>query len=120
MSKAGGIRLRFLRRWVQALSAVAHNAWLPGFATGTIWKGKTKFACVPGFNCYSCPGALGSCPVGALQAVIGSRKFNILWAGGGMDLPCGRSHAHFREHRAILKRMDNGQQKLYKHTKMIF
>ena len=34
-------------------------------------------ACVPGLNCYSCPGAIGSCPIGSLQAVIGSKKFSI-------------------------------------------
>ena len=28
-------------------------------------------------NCYSCPGAKGSCPIGALQAVIGSPKFKF-------------------------------------------
>lgn len=33
--------------------------------------------CVPGLNCYSCPGALGSCPIGSLQAVIGSWKFQF-------------------------------------------
>jgi len=72
-------RFRFRRRWAQILSAVAHNAWLPGFATGTIWKGGSKYVCAPGFNCYSCPGALAACPIGALQAVIGSRKFNVAW-----------------------------------------
>lgn len=34
-----------------------------------------KTFCVPGLSCYSCPGALGSCPVGALQAVLDSRSF---------------------------------------------
>ena len=33
--------------------------------------------CVPGLNCYSCPGALGACPVGAMQAVAGSTKYGI-------------------------------------------
>ena len=28
-------------------------------------------------NCYSCPGAKGSCPIGALQAVIGSPNFKF-------------------------------------------
>lgn len=28
-------------------------------------------------NCYSCPGALGSCPIGSLQAVIGSHNFKF-------------------------------------------
>ena len=29
---------------------------------------------MPGLNCYSCPGAVGSCPIGSLQAVITSRE----------------------------------------------
>lgn len=65
------------RLWTQIASAVAHNAWLPGFFTGTIWKGKSKYVCLPGFNCYSCPGALGSCPIGALQAVLSSVRYDI-------------------------------------------
>lgn len=26
--------------------------------------------CVPGFNCYSCPGAVGACPLGSLQNAL--------------------------------------------------
>ena len=33
--------------------------------------------CVPGLNCYSCPGAAGACPIGAFQAVVGSSKFSF-------------------------------------------
>lgn len=36
-----------------------------------------KTLCVPGLNCYSCPGALGSCPIGALQAVLSDRSFQF-------------------------------------------
>jgi polyferredoxin len=32
---------------------------------------------VPGLNCYSCPGALGACPIGAMQAVIGGRQYQM-------------------------------------------
>lgn len=32
---------------------------------------------MPGLNCYSCPGALGSCPIGSLQAVLDSGKFRF-------------------------------------------
>lgn len=32
---------------------------------------------MPGMNCYSCPGARGSCPIGSLQAVIGNSKFKF-------------------------------------------
>ena len=53
------------------------NGYVQGFFQGKIYSGPTKYACVPGLNCYSCPGALGSCPIGSLQAVIGSRKFHL-------------------------------------------
>ncbi|NLG24275.1 MAG: 4Fe-4S binding protein [Clostridiales bacterium] len=69
-----------LRKWVQAGWAAATNGYLPGFLTGTIYQGPLKQACVPGLNCYSCPGALGSCPIGAAQAVIGSRKFRFSYS----------------------------------------
>ncbi len=28
-------------------------------------------------NCYSCPGAKGSCPIGSLQAVIGNSNYKF-------------------------------------------
>lgn len=43
------------------------NSYLAGFLKGTIYQGPLKNACLPGLNCYSCPGAIGSCPLGALQ-----------------------------------------------------
>lgn len=71
----GGIR----RIWVQAVSALAANANLEGFAKGTVYSGKSKTVCVPGFNCYACPGAIASCPIGALQAVLGSARFQFAY-----------------------------------------
>lgn len=68
---------RVRRIWVQALSALAANANLGGFVRGEVYSGKSKNVCVPGFNCYACPGAIGSCPIGALQAVLGSAKFQF-------------------------------------------
>lgn len=56
------------RRFIQLLSAVVYNMNFRGFQTGTIYRGGNKGVCVPGLNCYSCPGAIGSCPLGALQA----------------------------------------------------
>ena len=55
------------RRLIQVYVALLYNANLKGFFKGTISKSKTKYACVPGLNCYSCPGAVGSCPLGSLQ-----------------------------------------------------
>lgn len=65
------------RSYIQILSASLSNGYLAGFSKGTIYDGKAKYICAPGLNCYSCPGAIGSCPIGSLQAVLGSRKFNF-------------------------------------------
>lgn len=63
------------------------NANLKGFVTGKIYKGDFKKICVPGLNCYSCPGAIGSCPIGALQAVIGHMRHSFsLYVSGLMAL----------------------------------
>ena len=55
------------RRIVQWLCALLYNANLPGFIQGRIYRGPLKSVCVPGLNCYSCPGAVGACPLGSLQ-----------------------------------------------------
>lgn len=55
------------RRIIQLYAALLTNANIKGFATGKIYTGDTKKMCVPGLNCYSCPGAVGACPLGALQ-----------------------------------------------------
>ena len=62
-----------IRRAVQAITGIAQNGHFSGFLTGTIYEGGLKKFCVPGMNCYSCPGALGACPIGAMQAVLSSR-----------------------------------------------
>ena len=56
---------------------------------GSIYKGPGKFICLPGLNCYSCPGALGSCPIGSLQAVIGSRSYRFSFYVAGFLLLFG-------------------------------
>ncbi|PAB57409.1 4Fe-4S binding protein [Anaeromicrobium sediminis] len=66
-----------MRKAVQIIWTIITNGYVPGFIKGTIYRGATKKFCVPGLNCYSCPGALGSCPIGSLQAVIGSIKYSI-------------------------------------------
>ena len=55
------------RRLIQLYVALLYNANLKGYVTGTISQSNTKYACVPGLNCYSCPGAVGACPLGSLQ-----------------------------------------------------
>ena len=58
------------RRLVQLYAALLQNAHLRGFVKGEIYTGPTKAVCVPGLNCYSCPAAVGACPLGALQNAI--------------------------------------------------
>lgn len=70
-------RISNLRLWVQIIFTALTNGYVLGFAKGKIYQGGSKQVCVPGLNCYSCPGAVGSCPIGSLQAVIGSRNFNV-------------------------------------------
>lgn len=67
-------------RWKFQLAAtLASNPFLLNFFRGRIHKGSSKILCVPGLNCYSCPAAAASCPIGALQAVIGSSKFHFAY-----------------------------------------
>ena len=65
------------RGFIQAGATLLTNIHLPNFAKGTLYQGGGKHVCVPGLNCYSCPGAAGACPVGAFQAVVGSSKFRF-------------------------------------------
>ena len=67
------------RHTAQAVWAALTNSHVSGFVTGKIYTGKLKNVCVPGLNCYSCPGATGACPIGSLQAVIGSWNFKFAY-----------------------------------------
>ena len=67
------------RRLVQLYSALLYNAHLRGFIDGEIYVGKAKYACVPGFNCYSCPGAIGACPLGSIQNALASSGHQAGW-----------------------------------------
>ena len=58
------------RKLIQLYAAVLYNAHVKGFITGQIYTGRLKSLCVPGLNCYSCPGAVGACPLGALQNAL--------------------------------------------------
>jgi ferredoxin-type protein NapH len=71
------------RHRFQALWALLTNSYLIGFVQGKIYKGRLKNLCVPGLNCYSCPGAVGSCPIGSLQAVIGNWNFKFAFYVAG-------------------------------------
>lgn len=77
------------RLLVQIGSALLTNSHFSGFARGTLYQGSLKRICLPGLNCYSCPGALGSCPIGALQAVASSVSFDVAYYVAGLILLFG-------------------------------
>lgn len=65
------------RMVIQGIVTLIQNANIKGFFTGKIYEGTAKNVCVPGLNCYSCPGATYACPIGSLQNAISSYKFKF-------------------------------------------
>lgn len=73
--KTGGGKRRFSPQLViQLLSAALFNGYAAGFSRGRIFTGASKAFCVPVLNCYSCPGALGACPIGSIQSLLGGMQ----------------------------------------------
>ena len=65
------------RSYVQLIAAVLYNCNIKGFADASIYQGNIKGLCVPGLNCYSCPGAIGACPLGSLQTGLLSSRYKL-------------------------------------------
>ena len=65
------------RMGFQGLATLMTNPFVQNFPLGKIYSGEGKRFCSPGLNCYSCPGAAGSCPIGAFQAVVGSLRYDF-------------------------------------------
>ena len=76
------------RRWMQLYAALLFNANFKGFTEGMIHTGESKRVCVPGLNCYSCPGAVGACPLGSLQGAFSADKSTLFYIGGILLLYC--------------------------------
>lgn len=74
------------RLTIQGLATILQNANFKGFFTGKIYQGTTKSVCVPGLNCYSCPGAVGACPLGSLQNSLSAYKFKFPYYVVGLIL----------------------------------
>lgn len=69
-----------IRLFFQIIYTIITNGYAYGYLNGKIYKGALKYACVPGLNCYSCPGALASCPLGALQSALNKRQLEVPFA----------------------------------------
>lgn len=90
MDKLGKIRGK-----IQGIATLFTNIHIPNFLSGNIHTGKTKSVCVPGLNCYSCPAATGACPIGSIQAVVGSPKYKFSYYCIGILLLFGTIFGRF-------------------------
>ena len=79
----------FKRKLIQIAAFGFTNIHIENFKTGSIYKGPWKHFCAPGLNCYSCPAAALSCPLGALQAVSSSMEFQLSFYVTGFLLAAG-------------------------------
>jgi len=70
------------RKLIQLYFALLFNANAKGFAEGKIFRGSSKSLCIPGLNCYSCPGAVGACPLGSLQGSFAAGKSTVFYVFG--------------------------------------
>ena len=75
------------RKIMQLYFALLFNCNIQGFFTGQIYSvndaSTTKKFCVPGINCYSCPGAVGACPLGSLQGSFSSKNHSTIYYVAG-------------------------------------
>jgi polyferredoxin len=53
------------------------NPFIANFFNGKIFQGNLKTLCSPGLNCYSCPAAAVSCPLGAIQYFFAGARHKI-------------------------------------------
>lgn len=57
------------RRLIQLAATILTNPFAANFLSGRLYRGELKNFCAPGLNCWSCPAAAFSCPIGALQTI---------------------------------------------------
>lgn len=56
-----------VRRFFQLGTTLAANGYIKGFLAKAVYQGAGKGFCVPILNCYACPSAFFSCPIGTIQ-----------------------------------------------------
>ena len=65
------------RLLTQIFFFLLQNPLLKNFMDGAIYQGELKKICTPGLNCYSCPAAVTSCPIGAMQFFLAGAKRGV-------------------------------------------
>lgn len=81
--------VRTKRHFIQLLTALLYNLDFQGIATLSVNRASSKAVCVPGLHCYSCPGAVGACPIGALQQALGASSLKLPFYVAGCLLAFG-------------------------------
>ena len=74
------------RRLSQLVALVAINPYFAYFSSRLTYQGDLKGVCIPGLNCYACPLAVFSCPIGSMQhsfALLSPRVKGFLAEGMG-------------------------------------
>lgn len=83
------LKFQLKRKLIQIAAFGFCNPFINNLPKGKLYTGKWKDFCAPGMNCYSCPAAVLSCPIGALQSVSGSMHFNFSFYVVGILLAFG-------------------------------
>ncbi|MBF0507481.1 MAG: 4Fe-4S binding protein [Deltaproteobacteria bacterium] len=86
------MKLSKLRTLTQLTSTFLTNSFFGTIFTKSVNTNALKGVCVPILNCYACPGALFSCPIGTLQHFMAIRSipFYLLGLIGLVGLTTGR------------------------------
>ena len=82
-------RQKIRRKLIQIAAFGFTNCHAGNFITGKLYNGKFKEFCTPGLNCYSCPAATVSCPIGSLLAVTGRADLKVSFYVWGFLLAIG-------------------------------
>ncbi|MGB8656898.1 MAG: 4Fe-4S binding protein [Candidatus Zixiibacteriota bacterium] len=83
---------RTKRRFFQIGTLVVSNSYVGSILYNNIYQGWFKGICVPVMNCYGCPLAVMSCPIGTLQhfVIIKAIPFMLIGFLGTIGLVVGR------------------------------
>jgi polyferredoxin len=65
------------QRISQVAFSVLYNSYIYGFFQATIYQGRFKLIPCAGFNCHSCPSAVTTCPIGALQLFASFGAYHV-------------------------------------------
>jgi polyferredoxin len=69
--------MRWFQGICQTFAVLIVNGHYNFFKTLSIYQGRLKNVCFPVLNCHSCPLALYTCPVGAIQHFIVTARFPV-------------------------------------------